>query len=170
MLGTLIKILKVLNSETGPWQLAFGVSLGMLLGLTPLLSLHNLIVVLIALWCRVNLSLFFVSFGVFSGIAYLIDPLFHQVGYAVLNSEPLLPLWTNWYNDAFLRWTRFNNTVVIGSLLIGLLALLPMTLLARFGVSYYRQHWQAKLEKTPLMKWLQTTRVTEAFTRLGGSS
>lgn len=167
MFGTLIKIFKLLNSETGPWQLAFGVSLGMIVGLTPLLSLHNLIVILVALWCRVNLSLFFTSFGLFSGIAYLLDPMFHHLGYAALNAMAMLPLWTEWYNDAFMRWTRFNNSIVMGSLLCSLLALPFMTFLARLGVQQYRLKWQARLEKTPLMRWLQTTRVTEAFTRLG---
>ena len=93
MIGSVIKLLKVLNSETGPWQLAFGVSLGMIFGLTPMISFHNVIVLLLVLWCRVNLSLFLLSFGVFSGAAYLLDPLFHHVGFTVLNALTTALLW-----------------------------------------------------------------------------
>lgn len=167
MIGSIIKLLKVLNSETGPWQLAFGVSLGMILGLTPMLSMHNVIVLLLVLWCRVNLSLFLLSFGVFSGIAYILDPVFHQTGFSVLNALSMIPLWTEWYNEALMRWTRFNNTVVMGSLVVSLLLFMPMTLLARLGVKYYRQRWQKRLENSPLMKWLNTTRWTQALMRLG---
>ena len=79
MLTILAKLLKALNSETSAWALALAVVLGMFMGITPLWRIHNLIILLAALIFRVNLSLFIVSFGIFSGIAYLLDPWFHSV-------------------------------------------------------------------------------------------
>ena len=43
----LAKLLKALNSDDSPWQLAFGVMLGMIMGLTPFLGLHSIIILFI---------------------------------------------------------------------------------------------------------------------------
>ncbi len=47
MLALLMKILKALNSEQSPGQLAAAVSFAAIIGLTPLLSLHNFFILLI---------------------------------------------------------------------------------------------------------------------------
>ena len=52
----LAKLLKALNSDDSPWQLAFGVMLGMIMGLTPFWGLHSLLILFIVLFLRVNLS------------------------------------------------------------------------------------------------------------------
>ena len=78
-----------------------------------------------------------------------------------------MPLWTEWYNDALLRWSRFNNTVVLGSLVASLLLFFPVAVLVRFAIGQYRQRWQQKLEQTRFMQLLKASRWTEAFTKLG---
>lgn len=167
MLRTVIKTLQLLNSETGPWQLAFGASFGMVLGLTPLISLHNLPVLLLICLLRVNISFVLLFMGLAAGFAYLLDPWFHQLGYQLLNAPSLSSLWTEWYNDAVLRWSRFNNTVLLGSVVASALAFLPLAVLVRVGVGQYRQRWQKKLEQTRLMQLLKASRWTESLTRLG---
>ncbi len=167
VLRTVIKTLQLLNSETGPWQLAFGASFGMILGLTPLLNLHNVLVLLLICLLRVNISFVLLFMGLSAGFAYLFDNQFHQLGYQLLNSETLIPLWTDWYNDALLRWSRFNNTVVLGSLVASLALFFPVALLVRFAVGQYRQRWQKKLEQTRFMQLLKASRWTEAFSKLG---
>jgi uncharacterized protein (TIGR03546 family) len=42
-MGLLVKLFKALNSDSSPWQLAMGFALGMVMGLTPLLGLHSLL-------------------------------------------------------------------------------------------------------------------------------
>lgn len=63
MLNFLAKLLKVLNSERSPGQLAAAVSLAAIIGMTPLYSLHNLFVLFLVLFFRVNLTVFFYSAG-----------------------------------------------------------------------------------------------------------
>jgi len=164
---TLIKTLQLLNSETGSWQLAFGASFGIILGLTPLLNLHNLLVLLLICLLRVNISFVLLFMGLAAAVAYLFDNQFHQLGYQLLNAPSLLPLWTDWYNDAALRWSRFNNTVVLGSVVVSLILFFPAALVMRLAVVQYRQRWQKKLEQTTLMRYLKASRWTEAFTKLG---
>jgi len=48
MITIIAKILKALNSETDPAQIGLAVSFSLIAGLTPTLSLHNLVVFF---WC-----------------------------------------------------------------------------------------------------------------------
>ena len=63
MLAILAKLLKVLNSEQSPGQIAAAISFAAIIGLTPLLSLHNLIIALLVLWFSGEFN------HVFSGVA-----------------------------------------------------------------------------------------------------
>jgi len=69
MLYTLAKVLNVLNSEADPSQISLAVALALVAGLTPLMSLHNLVVLLLVLVLRVNLSAFLLGLAIFSGLA-----------------------------------------------------------------------------------------------------
>ena len=80
MLQAIAKLLKVLNSESEPGQISLAVCLAMVIGLTPFYSLHNLLVLLLVFLLRVNVSAFILGFIVFSGAAFLLDPLFHNLG------------------------------------------------------------------------------------------
>lgn len=75
-MNALAKFLRVLNSETDPAQISLAFCFSMVAGLTPLFSLHNLPILFLVLVLRVNLSAFLLGFAFFSGIAYLLDPLF----------------------------------------------------------------------------------------------
>ena len=44
MLDQIVKLIKVLNSETAPEQISLALAFAMLAGFTPLWSLHNLLV------------------------------------------------------------------------------------------------------------------------------
>ena len=111
MLKAIAKVLKVLNSETEPGQISLAFCFSMIAGLTPLLSLHNLLVILLVLLFRVNLSTFILGLVFFSGVAYLFDPLFHWIGLTVLTVSGLEGLWTLIYNMTLFRLEKFNDTV-----------------------------------------------------------
>ena len=80
-LELLAKLFKILRSQDSPSQIAWGFVLGMIIGLTPLFSLHNLVIFIIIVIFKVNAGMAILSFGVFSGIAFLADPFFHTFGY-----------------------------------------------------------------------------------------
>ncbi len=59
--------------------------------------------------------------------AYLLDPLFHNVGFWALTGIPALKgTWETFYNLPIAPLTRFNNTVVMGSFLCSLLLTIPI--------------------------------------------
>ncbi len=162
MIDQIAKIIKVLNSETAPWQISLAVCFAMLAGLTPLISLHNIIVLLLVLTIRVNFSTFLVGLALFSGIAYLLDPLFHQIGLSVLTLAPLQPMWTAMYNSDFWRLAYFNNSVLCGSLVFALSLFIPLFFIARWGIIKYREE---------ILNWVRKTRISQVFraTKLYGA-
>ncbi len=98
MLRLTIKVFKALNSNESPWQISLGIIFGSILGLTPFLSLHNLVILFLVLVINMNVSMVIVSCAVFSLIAYALDPLFHQLGFAVLTSPGLEGFWTQFFS------------------------------------------------------------------------
>jgi len=154
MIELIAKIVRVLNSETEPSQISLAVCFAMIIGFTPLMSPHNLIVLLLICILRVNLSAFIVTWGIFSGLAYLLDPIFHGIGLAVLSAESLQPLWTGFYNNIWLRLSNFNNTLVMGSLIFSLVLFVPLLLGLNFGIRTYRSR---------VLDWLKKTRIAQAL-------
>jgi uncharacterized protein (TIGR03546 family) len=155
MLTAIAKVLKVLNSESRPGQISMALCFSMIVGLTPLFSPHNLLVLLVILLFRINLSAFIMGLVVFKGVAYLLDPLFHWIGLSALTAKPMEGLWTVLYNSTLWRIERFNNSVLMGSLLFSLLLFVPVYLILNLMIRQYRER---------VLEWIRKTRIMKAFT------
>jgi len=141
----LVKFLKLLNSEQAPHQLSLGLAFAMIVGLTPTLSLHNLLVLFLLLTLRANLSTFVLGWALFSLLGLLLDPLFHAIGLKLLSLPELEQMWTTMYNSSFWRLSQFNNTILLGSLLFSVLCFLPMFFLSNRLIRLYRLRWQERM-------------------------
>ena len=168
MIKMIAKFLKVLNSETEPGQISLAFSLAMILGLTPLMSLHNIVVILLMLLVRVNLSACILGWVFFSGIAYILDPLFNLIGLAVLTSKGLEGLWTSLYNITLFRLAKFNNSIVMGSFLFSLIFFIPLYLLSNQGIRKYRVYVLEWVQKTRLMKAFKANKLYKAYQAVSG--
>jgi len=168
MIGTIAKILKVLNSETAPGQISLALCFAMIVGLTPLYSLHNLLVLLLVLFLRVNLSAFIVGWVFFSGVAYILDPVFHRIGLALLTAPSLQGLWTSLYNILIFRFAKFNNSIVMGSVLFSLIFFLPVYFLSNMLINKYRDHILAWIRNTRLMQVLKGSKLYQAYETVSG--
>ncbi len=166
MLRLIARLLRVLNSETHPGQISMGFCFAMVAGLTPLLSLHNVIVLLLVLVLRVNLSAFLLGLAVFSGMAYLLDPVFEWNGTLILTASAFEGLWTSFYNTTIWRLARFNNTIVMGSVAFSLVLFVPLYVLSNSLVLRYREHVLAWIEKTRLMQFFKASKVYHLYQSL----
>lgn len=166
MLSMLAKLLKALNSEASPSQISLAFILGMILGFTPLLSMHNILVVFLALVLRINLTGFILSWGVFSGFAYLLDPAFIALGERLLTNPELNAMWTAMYQSDVWRVTRFNNTLVLGSLLVSLVLALPLFFIFNFLIRQYRDKIFAWVQKSKLMQMLKANKFYHIYSTL----
>ncbi|MGH2569151.1 MAG: TIGR03546 family protein [Bacteroidota bacterium] len=159
--------IKVLRAGQTPRQIAGGFALGSIVGLSPMFTLQGLAIWLIILLLNVNLSAAILSFTVFSLLAYLFDPAFHWLGYQLLvEVQGLQDLWTSLYNAPIAPLTRFNNTVVMGSL-VAALAALPVTY---FGmkqfVVVYRATLGAKIEQWKVYQIISKNVVVRWYNRI----
>lgn len=160
-------LLSVLQSSDSPYQVAFGVALGALLGLSPLATLQATLLFLILMGTKSNLGAAALATPLFAAIGFVLDPLAHRLGLALLTQVPsLVPIWTSAYNAPLVPFTRFYNTVVLGNFLIGLALFLPVLFLSRQGVIYYRAHYQEKVSRWKIMKVLNLTKVTDLLDKV----
>jgi len=161
------KILKILRSNQTPAQIAGGFVLGMLLGITPFWSLINVILLLILILVNVNLSATILAYALFSAVVYLADPLFHTLGFWLLADVNMLhPVWVVLYNAPVIPYTRFNNTVYLGSFLVGLLLSIPVYAGVKTFVIQYREKYETRVNNWKWVKWLKASKLYRWYDRL----
>jgi uncharacterized protein (TIGR03546 family) len=159
MLTLFARLLNALNSDSAPGQVAFAFSLSLFVGLMPFLSVFNLLILLLVLILRVNLSAFIFGVMLFSLIGYLIDPLSASLGEAVLLAPGLQETWTSLYQNEWMRVLAFNNTVTMGGFLIALVSLLPVTYLSRVLIIQYRHRVLAYINRLKVVQVLKASKV-----------
>jgi len=143
------KFLKVLRAGESPPLIAAGFTMGFFVGLSPFWTLQNIVIVLIAILTKVNLGAVFFAIFFFGFVAFIFDPLFHNLGYAVLAKiNALYPTWTELFNMPIVPYSRFNNTVVMGSLLSAIVFAIPMYLLSKKGIISYRETLAPRVENS----------------------
>ncbi|MBO4758610.1 MAG: TIGR03546 family protein [Spirochaetaceae bacterium] len=152
MLKYFIKMLKALNANSHPGELAHAFAFGLLLGFLPKTSALWYIIFIISLFLRINKGFFFISIILGSLLAPLFDPLFDNIGYFVLTLPQLASLFRSWLDIPFVAFTRFNNSIVAGSLVFSIIAYIPFYILARLFVSLWRKTLQPLLVKNPIVK------------------
>ena len=139
---TLLKLIQsllgALHSEGTPGQLALGIALGSIMGLTPLVNIHNAVVFALIVLLNVSFAGGMLGWALFVPIGFLLDPLFDWIGHQLLFAESLRGVWTSLYNMPIMPLTNFNNTVVLGSLVFALLFFIPLFFATRWAVTRYR--------------------------------
>lgn len=165
VLKLLRSLVKTLHSDGAPWQIAAGVALGAALGLTPIANVHNLVVLLLMAVLNVSFASGMLAWAVFLPVGFLLDPLFDRVGHwLLLDVTALRPMWTAMENVPGLGLTSFNNTVVLGSVVVWLALFLPIYFATRVGVVRYRASIAQKMKQSTLYKTLQASKLYSVYT------
>ena len=146
MLKKIINLLKALNSNSHPGEIAHAVSLALLLGLIPKNNALFYIVTVFCLFIRINKAAFVIFTAIFSLLAHFADPMLDTIGWYVLNLDFLRPALSSLLEIPFVGFTRLNNTIVAGGLVAGLLLYIPSYALARLLV------WAIRSKLTPIAR------------------
>jgi uncharacterized protein (TIGR03546 family) len=166
-LFTLIKLIQslfgALHSEGTPGQLAAGIALGSIMGLTPLFNVHNAIVFAAIILLNVSFAGGMLGWALFVPIGFLLDPLFDWIGHSLLFTPSLTPLWTSLYNMPIVPLTNFNNTVVLGSLVFALLFLVPLFLAMRWAVARYRVTVGERVRQSKFYRWVMASKAYNVY-------
>lgn len=119
LLGPLFRLIDLTREERGAGQIALGVVLGLWLGLNDATTLHWWAALVAAFVLRTNPALTALFALLFSALAPLLDSGFDALGTtALLHTPSLNRLWSGLYHAPVFAYTRFNNTVVMGALLV----------------------------------------------------
>ena len=159
ILKQIFSLLRLLHSETGTLSIAFGLVLGMYLGLSPILSLQSLFVFVCLFVFRVQLGSAFIATFFFKCCLLGLLPLFHILGEWVLSMTSLRPLWTTLYHMPLLPYTRFNSSIVMGAGLFCFLFSVPAFYLFKWGIKKYRQKVVAFVKNSRLGLFVRGTSV-----------
>lgn len=157
-------LIQTLHSQGTPGQVAAGLVLGSILGLTPLLSLHNVVVVGLIVILNVSIPAAMLGWALCIPAGFLLDPLFDAIGRGLLLGTPALrPLWTALYNAPVAPLSGFNNTVVLGSLVSSLALGVPLFFAARWGVTRYRATVAERLKRSALYRALTASKLYNLY-------
>jgi uncharacterized protein (TIGR03546 family) len=171
MITSIAKLLSILNSETEPSQISLAFAFSMAAGLTPFFGIHNLVVFLLVLVLRVNLSAFLLGTALFSALAYALDPIFHIIGLKLLTWDAMRGTWTQMYDIPIFKVARFNNTIFMGSIVSAIILFVPFVLAGNLFIRKYRKHILSYVEKTRIVQaWRATSmyRMYQSYRDLRG--
>ncbi len=158
ILKQIFAFIKLLNSDTGNISLAAGITCGFILGMTPVLSLHSLLIFLILFFFRIQIGAALVAAFFFKFSAFLLDPVFHMVGSKVLEIESLQGFFTSLYNMPIVPYTRFNNSIVMGSGVLTFILSPIVFILSQYLIIKYREQILARFKTTKVWKAIEATK------------
>jgi uncharacterized protein (TIGR03546 family) len=157
-------LVKALNSDGTPGQVAAGIAFGACLGLTPLLNLHNLVIVGVILFFRVSVPGAMLGWLIFTPVGFLLDPLFDRIGTALLlDSTALTDVWSTAYNAPVVALANPTNTIVVGSLVGWAVSAIPIFFGARFGVGWYRRTIYERYKDAKIFRTLRASKLYNVY-------
>ncbi len=156
-------LVKALNSDGTPGQVAAGMAIGLCFGLTPLLSLHNVLVLAVAMLTTVSFPGVMLGWAVAVPVGFMLDPLFHRIGMALLTSDGLTPAFVWIVNTPVVSLSRLNNSIVLGSLVAWVALLVPMYFVFRYLVARYRKDIYERLERTRFFQVIKASKVWNVY-------
>ncbi|MEZ6039339.1 MAG: TIGR03546 family protein [Planctomycetaceae bacterium] len=142
-------LLKALLTQSTPAQMSWGFALGVLVGLVPKGNLLAIALGMVVAMLRVNLGVATATAIAVTFAASWFDPVSDAIGRFVLSLPSLQQFWIQLYNTPVMPWTDFNNSIVMGSFLLGLGLLWPLSRSSRPVFEHYAdllsehaRHWR----------------------------
>jgi uncharacterized protein (TIGR03546 family) len=151
------RLISVLQAAATPAQIGAGFVVGMAMGFTPSAVMTALLGLVLIIF-NVNITAALAAAALFRILAYGLDPLFHSLGYLVLAEAAFLrPLWTTLYTIPFVPFTGFNNTVVMGGVVLSLALAAPVYVAVKRGIILYRNRWEKHIRNWKVVRVITTS-------------
>jgi uncharacterized protein (TIGR03546 family) len=148
MLKPIAKLIVALNGNLKKSQIAAGFSWGVLLGLIPAGNVFWILFFVISFFFKNHHASKVLVLAIIKILINLINPALDTVGWAFLHIDSLQPAFTTLYNMPFVPFTNFNNTLVAGGLVGGLVLFIPVFFLIFLLIPLYRTRLVPALQRT----------------------
>jgi uncharacterized protein (TIGR03546 family) len=152
--GPLRQAISLFTGGGSPRAIAFGFALGMMIGLMPKGNLTVAAISILVLATQTNLAAAALSGVAFTWATTWTDPLAHRIGSAILTQPSWQKSFARLYEMPLVPWTGFNNTVVLGSLVLSLVLFYPVYHLAWLTFHRHKARVAQKLQNLPIDKVL----------------
>jgi uncharacterized protein (TIGR03546 family) len=156
-------LLLALHGGAESRHLAAGFALGAALGLVPKDNLLAAGFFLLFFLFNVDQSMALLSTLLFTAFGFGLDPVAHGIGWALLKAAPLRGLWTWLYGLPIVPLTRFNNTVVLGNLVLGALLFFPLYYGSLKGFKLYDAHLRARIEASAVVRAIKQWQIYQLY-------
>ena len=154
MISYIVKLLKALNTNSHPGEIAHAVAIGVLLGFMPKDNALWYLLFVFFLFVRMNRGAFLLTILVASLFARFFDPQFDSLGYAVLTFSSLKPVYAALLDIPFVAFTKFNNTIVAGSIVFSLILYIPVYIVIRIFTKSWRTYLAPALARSKFVQAL----------------
>ena len=161
MFKPLAKLLKALSSNKDPGAIACAFACGILLGFMPKDNALWYVLFVFMFFMRIQRGAFMLSVLVGAIAAPLLDPCFDMVGTYILTLPQARDTYIRLLDIPGVAFTRFNNTIVMGSLACGIAAYIPLYLLARGFVFLWRRYIGAAMRKLKFIQMIKQIPLVE---------
>ena len=151
MLKEFTNFFKSLNNNSHPGEIAHAICTGMILGFMPKGNALWFILTIIFLFLRINKGAFVLSTLCFTLLSPFLDPFFDYFGYWILTLDPLSPFFSALLEIPFVGFTKFNNSIVMGSLISSLILYIPVYFLSRLFLKIWRATLAPIVKKSKLI-------------------
>ena len=135
-----LDVFDAVSSNTHPSQIAHAFACGILLSFMPKDNLLWYLVFIMLYFVRIQKSVYTLMFMLGALLAPLLDPVFDKVGWWILTQQGAIPVYQWLLNVPFVAFTKFNNTIVMGSLACGLILYIPLYWLSKLITMLWRKY------------------------------
>ena len=150
MIKPIAKLIIALNGNLRKGQIAAGFSWGLLLGLVPAGNAFWIVLFVVSFFFKHHHASKVLVIAILKLASGILAPLLDTAGWEILHIEALQPVFTQLYNMPFVPFTKFNNTLVAGGLVSGLVLWLPVFVLVSCLVPVYRSKVLPKMRDSKI--------------------
>lgn len=159
-------IVRALNSNQNPAEIGAGAAYALLLALVPAGNALWFILFALMFFLKLHQGTALLLLAFLKLIVPLADGLLHPLGYFLLSIEGLQGFYTWLYNLPLVPLTRFNNTVVMGGLVTGLILWVPVYIGFTALVKSYRNKILQALKNSRFVKWFSNLPMVKGIAEL----
>jgi uncharacterized protein (TIGR03546 family) len=141
-----------LNGNVKKSQIAAGFAWGMLLGLVPMSNFFGIVLFIVSFFFNHNHGAKIFGLAIVKLLTPIIAPGLDVLGWQLLHIESLQPLFTTMFNMPFVPLTRFNNTLVMGGFVGGILLWLPVFFIFMGLIPLYRNYLAPRIRESKVFK------------------
>ncbi len=168
MLSKIVKLFTAFNANVNPAEIAHAFSFGLLLGFLPKNNLLWYLIFVFLLFIRINKPMFLIMTLIGSAFATAFDPMFDKLGCLILQIDCLQGIFYKLVEIPFVAFTKFNNSVVMGALVTGMVLYIPVFFAGIGLVALWRKMLTPLIRESKIFKVITSLPLISKIISLAG--